>query len=75
MYAYKNEEYVVIDLTRDMLDRINYGTLEGFKNGLGFVRKYERRTKIFKPAKVCVMMNEMPDMSKLSQDRYKIFEL
>jgi len=54
---------------------IQYDFLEEAKNGFVFSPKYESRMKVLQPMHVCVFMNEMPDMTKLSQDRYHIIEL
>lgn len=68
--AWKGEEYVVCDFTRDKEDVVNYSVLESFKNGLMFSPKYESSTKVAaKPCKVLVLSNWDPDQSKLSADR------
>lgn len=51
---------------------IQYDFLEEVKNGRLFSPKYESRMKVFKPPHVVVMMNERPDMTKLSMDRYDV---
>lgn len=51
---------------------IQYDFLEDIKNGYVFSSKYESRVKQLGKVHVCVMMNEMPDMTKLSNDRYNI---
>lgn len=51
---------------------IQYDFLEEIKNGRLFSPKYESRMKVFKPPHVVVMMNERPDMTKLSMDRYDV---
>ncbi len=56
-------------------DFIQYDFLEEVKNGLVFSSKYESELKSFAPPHVVVFMNERPDMSKLSIDRYKIINL
>jgi hypothetical protein len=53
-------------------DYIQYDFLEELKNGYIFSGKYESRTKKFKQPHVVVLMNETPDMEKLSTDRYKL---
>ena len=75
IYAYDHESLVIFDLTRDKLDFMNYGLLETFKNGMGFSAKYESKTRRFEPPMVIVFMNEMPNMTKLSVDRYDIFDI
>lgn len=53
---------------------IQYDFLEDIKNGYVFSTKYESRVKQMNKCHVVVMMNEDPDMQKLSEDRYKIIE-
>lgn len=54
---------------------IQYDFLEDVKNGAVFSTKYESRCKKFAPPHVIVMMNEEPDMLKLSADRYHIISV
>lgn len=54
---------------------IQYDFLEDIKNGYVFSTKYESRFKQLQECHVIVMMNEQPDGTKLSQDRYKIINL
>lgn len=56
-------------------DYIQYDFLEDIKNGRVFSTKYESQMKYFKPPHVVVMMNEHPDKTKLSEDRYEIMEV
>lgn len=51
---------------------IQYDFLEDVKNGYVCSPKYESRHKTLGKVHVVVMMNEMPDESKLSRDRYDI---
>lgn len=73
-YAYKNHEYVVFDLTRTNVEHINYGTLEAFKGRQLFSQKYESCSKALNECKVVVLTNSEPDMTKLTNDRYDIFD-
>jgi len=52
-----------------------YDFLEEVKNGYVFSNKYESRMKRLPKVHVVVMMNEQPDMTKLSADRYDIVEV
>ena len=54
-------------------DFIQYDFLEELKNGYLFSPKYHSCVKKMKSPHVVVMMNEQPDMSKLSADRYDMF--
>lgn len=54
---------------------IQYDFLEDIKNGYVFSSKYESRVKTFAPMHVVVNMNEDPDLTKLSLDRYDILNI
>lgn len=54
---------------------IQYDFLEELKDGFVFSSKYESRNKTYEPMHVVVNMNENPDMSKLSRDRYDIINI
>lgn len=56
-------------------DFIQYDFLENVKNGRIFSGKYESGMKYLNPLHVVVMMNECPDMRKLSEDRYNIIDI
>jgi len=56
-------------------DFIQYDFLEDVKNGYVFSTKYESRVKTLAACHIVVNMNEMPDMAKLSGDRYDIREI
>jgi hypothetical protein len=51
---------------------IQYDFLEDLKNGYVFSTKYESRVKTYEPMHVVVCMNEQPDRSKLSADRFDL---
>lgn len=51
---------------------IQYDFLEEIKNGFVFSPKYESTVKRIQRCHLFVMMNEQPDMHKLSEDRYNI---
>lgn len=54
---------------------IQYDFLEDLKNGFVFSPKYESRVKTYAPMHVVVNMNEQPDRSKLSADRYHVINI
>jgi len=54
---------------------VQYDFLEEVKNGFVFSSKYESCFKTFATPHVVVLMNEMPQMDKLSVDRFKIITL
>lgn len=61
------------DLPRSQSEYLQYSVLEQLKDQMVFSPKYNSRMKMLthKPH-VVVFMNERPDMTKLSQDRYDI---
>lgn len=54
---------------------LQYDFFEDVKNGYVFSTKYESRVKYLQKCHVVICMNEHPDLTKLSQDRYQIIEL
>jgi hypothetical protein len=56
-------------------DFLQYDFFEDVKNGYVFSTKYESRIKYLQKCHVVICMNEQPDLTKLSADRYKIIEL
>ena len=56
-------------------DFIQYDFLEEVKNGYIFSPKYESRVKRLNKCHVVVLMNEKPDLTKLSEDRYHVIEI
>jgi hypothetical protein len=64
------------DITREINEYMNYSVLEALKNGRIFSSKYDScMTRLTTIPHVVVLMNQHPDMSKLSLDRYKIINL
>lgn len=68
-------KYVFLDTPRARSDAIQYDFLEDLKNGRVFSPKYESIMKTYDPLHVVVCMNEPPDMTKLSADRFAIINL
>lgn len=71
---------VAFDYSRDEQHggNINYAALEHIKNRLVFSPKYESVTKMsedFKDVFVVCFSNQLPDISKLSPDRWEIYEI
>lgn len=64
-----------LDCTRQQLEYLPYTFLEELKDGYVMSTKYECRIKEYPPMHVFVLMNQFPDMEKLSADRYNIIEL
>lgn len=73
-----NDETVVFfNVPRDSDDQgmISYKALESLKDGLITSTKYESSTLVFNSPVVWVFSNNRPEMSKLSQDRWKIYKI
>ncbi|MEY4433569.1 MAG: Lake Sarah-associated circular virus-28 [Bacteroidota bacterium] len=69
-------KYLFLDAPRSKQgEYIQYDFLEDLKNGYVFSTKYESRVKSFEPLHVIVNMNEMPDKTKLSADRFDIIHI
>eukprot|EP00112_Aurelia_sp_Birch-Aquarium-sp1_P026323 Seg9278.1 transcript_id=Seg9278.1/GoldUCD/mRNA.D3Y31 product="Master replication protein" protein_id=Seg9278.1/GoldUCD/D3Y31 len=74
LYAYGGQKIVIIDLTRAQLERINFDVIEMLKNGMFLSTKYVSQQKLYDPPHVVIFANQMPDRSKLSEDRWRIFK-
>lgn len=70
------DQFVVFDLVRSSLDYVKYGVMEEIKNGCFTSTKNECRRKVYERVmKVVVFMNQYPDETKLSKDRWDIMDL
>jgi len=65
---------LVIDVARSAAEYMNYQFLEDVKDGRVFSPKYESYTKRFPAPHVVVMLNQEPDYTKLSMDRFDVIE-
>jgi hypothetical protein len=76
-FAYNYERIVLIDLARTQADRIDhfYQFIESMKNGVVFSPKYESGKKLFSTPHVLVFANFEPDKSKLSEDRWRVWDI
>lgn len=69
-------KYLFLDAPRSKQgEYIQYDFLEDLKNGYVFSTKYESRIKTYEPIHVIVNMNESPDRTKLSMDRYVVINI
>jgi len=68
-----SKKYFFFDLPRSGLEFFQYSILESIKDRIIFSPKYESQTKVLShDAHVVVFMNQSPDMTKLSRDRYNV---
>lgn len=74
-FAYNKENIIALDFSRSLIDHVNYDMIEQLKNGMIFSSKYESRSKIFKQPKIVVFSNFLPDINKLSFDRWDIYNV
>lgn len=65
----------IFDYTRSQDDRVSYQALEEVKNGIFFNTKYESMQVLFDCPHVVVFANFMPELERLSQDRWKIVNI
>lgn len=61
---------LIVDVPRAKTEHLQYDFLECVKDGRIFSPKYDSNTKRFDPPHVLVFMNEEPDPTKLTDDRY-----
>jgi len=70
-YQYKERtKILIVDVPRSKSEHLQYSFLECVKDGLLFSTKYESVMKQFDPPHIFVFMNEEPDGTALSVDRY-----
>lgn len=65
----------IFDFERSMEEYISYGAIEKIKNGTYMCSKYESKPIRRHKPHVIIFANFPPDVTKLSQDRWKITEL
>lgn len=52
-----------------------YGAIETLKSGKAFEDRYSYRKRLFDPPRVALFCNKEPDMTLLSQDMWKLWEI
>ncbi|QJQ82548.1 replication initiator protein [Pea necrotic yellow dwarf alphasatellite 6] len=73
LYSLDPERNCVFDFPRCNKDFINYSVIEMIKNGVFSSTKYRPvDIRVIKPRHVVIMCNELPDVTKISEDRIKI---
>jgi len=71
----KNLDVIIFDFVRSNEEYISYEALEAIKNGIFCSTKYECKMVIFDSPHVIVFANFLPDIEKLSKDRWVITTL
>lgn len=71
----KNLRIAIFDFVRTVEDRISYEALEAVKNGIFFNTKYESMMITFNCPHVIVFANFVPEIDKLSKDRWNIVDI
>lgn len=64
-----------LDCTRKQVEYMPYTFMEELKDGLVMCSKYESCIKKYAAVHVVCLMNQMPDTTALSADRYNIIEI
>lgn len=65
----------LMNVPRTQMEYLNYSVLEMIKDRLVYSPKYESQMKVIRSlAHVVVFSNELPDMNKMTHDRYQLFE-
>jgi len=63
---------VVFNLPRSAESGMSYAAVESLKDGIVFSGKYEGGAKLFAPPHVIIFANFLPDLAKLSLDRWDV---
>jgi len=79
VFKFKNKKCYIFDLPRtkpiDLSGSDLYSTIESIKDGMFINTKYETGIVMMSSPHVVVFSNYMPDMKKLSLDRWKIYTI
>ena len=71
----KYPETVIFDVPRSIKDYLSYAGIEEIKNGCFASSKYECDMVIMNTPHVIIFANELPEVDKLSRDRWRIHNL
>lgn len=66
---------IIIDVPRSSHQYISYSGIEEVSNGCFFSPKYEAGMCVFESPKIIVFANEVPDFTKMSEDRWNLTDL
>lgn len=72
--TYETDLYIV-DISRSEKNKLNYESLESIKNGFYNSPKYESKPIIRNNPHIIVFSNFMPELNKLSLDRWKVHKI
>lgn len=76
LHAYNHQPIIIFDLPRTLEHNESiYTTMEVLKNGQYFSSKYESKSVLTEIPHIIVFANYLPDISKLSEDRWNIQEI
>lgn len=65
----------VFNFSRDKEGKVSYDSMESIKDGLIFSSKYKSTGGIIPPCHIFVFANWKPDLTKMSLDRWKIYNI
>lgn len=71
----RNLKTTIFNFTRSVEDYVSYQTIESIKDGILCSGKYEGSMEIFNPPHIIIFANFLPDINKLSKDRWKIYQV
>lgn len=74
MHAHTNARVVIFDIPRSS-GNVSWHAVESLKRGFGFSPKYDSKMKLFQIPHIIIFSNDPPDISKLSLDRWQIYEI
>lgn len=70
-----DKKVLIADLTRSNADKDIYSPIEAIKDGMMTSVKYGGKTICFDPPHVVIFANFLPDVKKLSMDRWDIWDI
>lgn len=72
----RSPRVIIYDVARCQdSEKVSYQTIEDLKNGLFLSTKYECKTVVYNTPHLIVFSNQLPNMDKLSHDRWNIIHL
>lgn len=74
-YAYKGGQIVLFNFSRDVEDKVSYESIESVKDGLIFSGKYESGVKMFAQPHIVCFANWLPQVERMSLDRWIIRQI